>query len=134
MGKFWHCVYVDTQERVPASEVPDKATCEENRNGTGNYEWVNQKVNFDNVGIAFLALLQVGTFSGWTEIMENAVDSTEKDMQPSTEASPLYYLYFLAFTIVGVFFLLNLFIGVIVDHFSTLRKKVTRVNILIIFL
>ena len=125
MGKFGHCIYLDTGIRVPASIVPDKETCEiQVENVTSNYLWVNPKVNFDHVGIAFLALLQLGTFEGWVGITESGVDAVSKDKQPIFEHSPWFYLYFVAFIIVGVFFTLNLFIGVIVDHFSSLRKKV----------
>lgn len=38
-------------------------------------EWVNTRINFDNVAYAYLALFQVATFKGWLAIMDNAVDT-----------------------------------------------------------
>lgn len=35
-------------------------------------------------------------------------------------------IYFLIFIIFGSFFTLNLFIGVIIENFNTLKKKVTQ--------
>ena len=34
------------------------------------------------------------------------------------------YSFFVAFIVVGSFFVLNLFVGVIIDNFNTLKKKV----------
>lgn len=42
------------------------------------------------------------------------------------------YGFFIAFIVVGSFFVLNLFIGVIIDNFNTLKKKVSRENIAIL--
>ena len=36
------------------------------------------------------------------------------------------YLFFVAFIIFGSFFTLNLFFGVIIDNFNTLKKKVNK--------
>jgi len=58
------------------------------------------------------------------EVMEDAVDSAGIDKQPYFEASLYSYLFFVAFIIFGAFFTLNLFIGVIIDNFNMLKKKV----------
>lgn len=56
--------------------------------------------------------------------MADAVDSRGVDLQPSREASLYAYVYFVIFIICGSFFTLNLFIGVIIDNFNMLKKKV----------
>ena len=45
-------------------------------------------------------------------------------MQPKFENNMVAYCFFVAFIIVGSFFVLNLFVGVIIDNFNTLKKKV----------
>ena len=45
-------------------------------------------------------------------------------MQPKFENNLVAYCFFVAFIIVGSFFVLNLFVGVIIDNFNTLKKKV----------
>uniref|UniRef100_A0A8C2VP99 Sodium channel protein n=1 Tax=Chinchilla lanigera TaxID=34839 RepID=A0A8C2VP99_CHILA len=86
-----------------------------------NYTWRPLNVNFDHVGMAYLALLQVATYKGWLDIMHAAVDSTKDGVQ--FEANTLMYLYFIVFIIFGSFFTLNLFIGVIIDNFNQQQKK-----------
>ena len=58
------------------------------------------------------------------EVMADAVDAREVDLQPDWEASIYNYFYFVIFIVCGSFFTLNLFIGVIIDNFNMLKKKV----------
>lgn len=74
--------------------------------------------------MGYLALLQVATFEGWMEVMADAVDATGVDLQPQREANLWAYIYFVIFIVCGSFFTLNLFIGVIIDNFNMLKKKV----------
>ncbi|OWK58502.1 Sodium channel protein type 5 subunit alpha [Lonchura striata] len=91
------------------------------KNGT----WTNSVVNFDNVGMGYLALLQVATFKGWMDIMYAAVDSREIDEEPQFEARLRMYAFFVVFIIFGSFFMLNLFIGVVISNFNQQRKKIS---------
>lgn len=77
------------------------------------------------MGIAYLALFQVATFEGWMEVMQDAVDARGVDLQPQREANIYAYIYFVIFIVCGSFFTLNLFIGVIIDNFNMLKKKVS---------
>ncbi|NXG43481.1 SCN4A protein, partial [Psilopogon haemacephalus] len=90
-----------------------------------NGQWTNSDVNFDNVGMGYLALLQVATFKGWMDIMYAAVDSREVNQQPKFEAFLAMYMYFVIFIIFGSFFMLNLFIGVVISNFNQQRKKIS---------
>ncbi|KAM6210827.1 sodium channel protein type 5 subunit alpha-like [Sarcoramphus papa] len=90
-----------------------------------NGTWTNNDVNFDNVGMGYLALLQVATFKGWMDIMYAAVDSRKIDEQPKFEAFLAMYMYFVIFIIFGSFFMLNLFIGVVISNFNQQRKKIS---------
>jgi hypothetical protein len=66
------------------------------------------------------------TFEGWMEVMADAVDARGVDLQPQREANLYAYIYFVIFIVCGSFFTLNLFIGVIIDNFNMLKKKVRR--------
>ncbi|EDO46797.1 predicted protein, partial [Nematostella vectensis] len=122
-GKFYKCVNAE-DEKLSPSVIPNKTACLDHP----DYRWVNANVNFDNVINGFLALLQVATYEGWMEVMADAVDSTKIDQQPSYEANLIAYAYFVVFIIVGSFFVLNLFVGVIIDNFNTLKKKYEEIN------
>ncbi|KAF2985679.1 hypothetical protein EK904_012214, partial [Melospiza melodia maxima] len=125
-GKFYHCVNTTDKEMLTPEQVSNKSMCEDMNRTTGNVRWKNVKVNFDNVAIGYLSLLQVATFKGWMEIMYAAVDSTEVEKQPKYEHNLYMYLYFVAFIVFGSFFTLNLFIGVIIDNFNQQKKKISQ--------
>uniref|UniRef100_A0A665VDI1 Sodium channel protein n=1 Tax=Echeneis naucrates TaxID=173247 RepID=A0A665VDI1_ECHNA len=120
-GKYFHCVNSTTGQRFLPSEVKNKTECEAHQKDA---RWKNVKINFDNVGLGYLALLQVATFKGWMDIMYAAVDSQAK--QPEYEINLKMYLYFVVFIIFGAFFTLNLFIGVIIDNFNQQKKKISQ--------
>uniref|UniRef100_A0A8C8HTB8 Sodium channel protein n=1 Tax=Oncorhynchus tshawytscha TaxID=74940 RepID=A0A8C8HTB8_ONCTS len=106
-GKYGRCVnrtgYIHN-----VSVVNNKTDCLA-MNDTQFY-WTKVKVNFDNVGAGYLALLQV-------------VSLVEE--QPIREVNMYMYLYFIIFIIFGSFFTLNLFIGVIIDNFNQQKRKIS---------
>uniref|UniRef100_A0A671WEQ4 Sodium channel protein n=1 Tax=Sparus aurata TaxID=8175 RepID=A0A671WEQ4_SPAAU len=120
-GKFGRCVN-RTGHIYEAAFINNKSECEA-LNDTSLFYWTKVKVNFDNVGAGYLALLQVATFKGWMEIMYAAVDSRAVEEQPIKEINLYMYLYFVIFIIFGSFFTLNLFIGVIIDNFNQQKRK-----------
>ncbi|XP_065438765.1 sodium channel protein type 5 subunit alpha-like isoform X1 [Chrysemys picta bellii] len=127
-GKFGKCVNLTEGKSELNTSIKNKQNCTA-YNETQKIYWTNGKVNFDNVGSGYLALLQVATFKGWTDIMYAAVDSRGKEKQPKKENNPYMYLYFVVFIIFGSFFTLNLFVGVIIDNFNQQKKKISRQDI-----
>uniref|UniRef100_A0A3P9BHA2 Sodium channel protein n=1 Tax=Maylandia zebra TaxID=106582 RepID=A0A3P9BHA2_9CICH len=123
-GKFYYCVNTTTNKNFLVSEVKNMTDCRQMENGSARV--MNLKVNFDNVGMGYLALLQVATFKGWMDIMYAAVDSQTKvpEEQPDYEINLYMYCYFVVFIIFGAFFTLNLFTGVVIDNFNQQRKKI----------
>ncbi|XP_023277622.1 sodium channel protein type 2 subunit alpha-like [Seriola lalandi dorsalis] len=121
-GKFGKCVN-RTGFIHSVTVVNNKSDCL-GMNDTQFY-WTKVKVNFDNVGLGYLSLLQVATFKGWMEIMHAAVDSRGVEEQPIREINLYMYLYFVVFIIFGSFFTLNLFIGVIIDNFNQQKRKMS---------
>ncbi|XP_071977924.1 sodium channel protein type 2 subunit alpha isoform X1 [Engystomops pustulosus] len=122
-GKYYHCVNTTTGEMFLDTDVNNKSECFQLIKANQSARWKNVKVNFDNVGAGYLALLQVATFKGWMDIMYAAVDSRKLEDQPKYEDNLYMYLYFVIFIIFGSFFTLNLFIGVIIDNFNQQKKK-----------
>uniref|UniRef100_UPI0037E71A3F sodium channel protein type 4 subunit alpha B n=1 Tax=Semicossyphus pulcher TaxID=241346 RepID=UPI0037E71A3F len=123
-GKFYYCYNETAEEMFSPDDVHNKTEClaliAENFT---EVRWRNVKVNFDNVGMGYLSLLQVATFKGWMDIMYAAVDSTNEGSQPKYEDNLYMYIYFVGFIIFGSFFTLNLFIGVIIDNFNQQKAK-----------
>ncbi|KAM3917143.1 sodium channel protein type 2 subunit alpha-like [Leptodactylus fuscus] len=123
-GKYGYCINVTTEEYFKTNIVNNKSDCLALIAQNESARWKNVKVNFDNVGFGYLALLQVATFKGWMDIMYAAVDSRKVEEQPEYEDNLYMYLYFVIFIIFGSFFTLNLFIGVIIDNFNQQKKKI----------
>eukprot|EP00094_Tigriopus_californicus_P006087 TCALIF_05863-PA protein Name:"Similar to para Sodium channel protein para (Drosophila melanogaster)" AED:0.15 eAED:0.18 QI:29/0.48/0.42/0.88/0.68/0.76/26/1108/2230 len=74
-GKYYKCIDLLTGLRVSAEIVPNSEAClSEN-----NTAWVNSRITFDHVGHAYIALFQVATFKGWIPIMNDAIDSRDKE-------------------------------------------------------
>ncbi|XP_014912482.1 sodium channel, voltage gated, type VIII, alpha subunit b isoform X1 [Poecilia latipinna] len=123
-GKYYYCFNETAEAYFLPNDVNNKTQCFEliNSNYT-EVRWKNVKINFDNVGAGYLALLQVATFKGWMDIMYAAIDSRKVEDQPVYEDNLYMYIYFVIFIIFGSFFTLNLFIGVIIDNFNQQKKK-----------
>lgn len=58
-GKFYYCVNTTTDERFDISQINNFSQCEELIQNNETARWKNVKVNFDNVGLGYLSLLQV---------------------------------------------------------------------------
>ncbi|MBZ3869142.1 Sodium channel protein type 9 subunit alpha, partial [Sciurus carolinensis] len=80
-GKFYECVNTTDGTRFPQTQVENRSECVALMNSSTNVRWKNLKVNFDNVGLGYLSLLQVATFKGWMDIMYAAVDSVDNKFQ-----------------------------------------------------
>ena len=88
------------------------------------YLWSLSSLNFDNILNACITLFFICTGDGWVTIMHQGVDGVGADMQPQRNANQISALYFVCAVIIGQFFLINLFIGVVVDNFSRMAHLV----------
>jgi hypothetical protein len=86
-------------------------------------EWVNQTSNFDNILNAMVLLFEIITKEGWMDVMYNGIDSTGVGLQPKLNNSPILIIYFVSFIIAGNIFMLNLFVGVVIDKFNRLKDR-----------
>ena len=50
------------------------------------------------------------------------------DEQPADESYLGAYIFFVVFIIIGAFFVLNLFVGVIIDNFNSLKRRASFFN------
>lgn len=119
-GAFFSCVDASTGKLV--DNVSNKSECLH----LNNTMWYNKKINFDHVGNGYLALFELATFSGWQDVIAIGVDAAGIDLQPKREINYWAYLYFVSFVIFGSLFTMNLFVGVIIDNFNSLKRKVIK--------
>uniref|UniRef100_A0A8D0D3F0 Sodium channel protein n=1 Tax=Sander lucioperca TaxID=283035 RepID=A0A8D0D3F0_SANLU len=120
-GKYGHCVNRTSDEDFLPSEVKNKTECEKFDEAA---RWKYHKINFDNVGLGYLALLQVDY--NFNVLMSHFLSPLQQEHQPEYENNMFMYIYFVVFIIFGAFFTLNLFIGVIIDNFNQQKKKMSQ--------
>ncbi|XP_040923279.1 voltage-dependent T-type calcium channel subunit alpha-1G [Toxotes jaculatrix] len=111
-GKFFFCQGVE--HRV---NIANRTDCEH-----ANYTWVRHKYNFDNLGQALMSLFVLASKDGWVDIMYNGLDAVEVDRQPKLNHNPWMLLYFISFLLIVAFFVLNMFVGVVVENFHKCRR------------
>ena len=70
-----------------------------------------------------LTLFVVSSLEGWPDIMYQATDATSIEKGPEQDASYYYSLYFIFFILVGNFFFLNFFVGVISLNYEEAQKE-----------
>ena len=86
--------------------------------------WANPYLgHFDSVGPALLLLFESATMEGWPDVMYAHIDATTQGHAPSKNASRAQGLYMVVWTILGGMFLINVFVGVIVDAFAALKRS-----------
>ncbi|XP_074182524.1 voltage-dependent T-type calcium channel subunit alpha-1I isoform X4 [Rhinolophus sinicus] len=110
-GKFYHCLGMDTRN------ITNRSDCM-----AANYRWVHHKYNFDNLGQALMSLFVLASKDGWVNIMYNGLDAVAVDQQPVPNHNPWMLLYFISFLLIVSFFVLNMFVGVVVENFHKCRQ------------
>ncbi|XP_051985788.1 voltage-dependent T-type calcium channel subunit alpha-1I-like [Xyrauchen texanus] len=110
-GKFYYCVGLDVKN------ITNKSDCL-----SANYRWVHHKYNFDNLGQALMSLFVLASKDGWVNIMYHGLDAAGIDQQPVTNNNPWMLLYFISFLLIVSFFVLNMFVGVVVENFHKCRQ------------
>ena len=63
-------------------------------------------------------LFVVASLEGWPDIMFLALDYTGPTKGPGYDVSPGFMMYFVIFILIGSFFFLNFFIGVLFLKFN----------------
>ncbi|XP_011890003.1 PREDICTED: voltage-dependent T-type calcium channel subunit alpha-1H isoform X8 [Cercocebus atys] len=110
-GKFYYCEGGDTRN------ISTKAQCR-----AAHYRWVRRKYNFDNLGQALMSLFVLSSKDGWVNIMYDGLDAVGVDQQPVQNHNPWMLLYFISFLLIVSFFVLNMFVGVVVENFHKCRQ------------
>uniref|UniRef100_A0A7N6BZC2 Ion transport domain-containing protein n=1 Tax=Anabas testudineus TaxID=64144 RepID=A0A7N6BZC2_ANATE len=110
-GKFFYCFGPDVKN------ITNKSDCLQ-----ANYKWVHHKYNFDNLGQALMSLFVLASKDGWVNIMYHGLDAVGVDQQPVTNNNPWMLLYFISFLLIVSFFVLNMFVGVVVENFHKCRQ------------
>ncbi|XP_073996715.1 ca[2+]-channel protein alpha[[1]] subunit T isoform X3 [Rhodnius prolixus] len=112
-GSFYYC------EGPNIKHVKNKTDCLADEKNV----WLNRKYNFDDLFKALMSLFVLSSRDGWVNIMYTGLDAVGVDQQPIENYSEWRLLYFIAFILLVGFFVLNMFVGVVVENFHRCREE-----------
>jgi len=89
--------------------------------------WDTPDANFDNALFGIRTLFEMMSTEGWIDVMNAGIDAVPHEnkmpMQPKKNNRKLPIIYFVIFMVFGSQFILNLFVGVIMDNFNKIKEK-----------
>lgn len=112
-GTFWYC---NEEDAAISAQIITKADCE--RLATNPNSWQNRPYNFDHIGNSLMTLFVLSSIDGWVEIMYHGIDAVGVDMNPKENHREGLAFFFVGFLLIGGFFIINMFVGVIVENFQ----------------
>eukprot|EP00762_Andalucia_godoyi_P008681 ANDGO_00428.mRNA.1 Muscle calcium channel subunit alpha-1 len=117
-GKFYRCndLAVETKNQCTGNFTDLNGS-------TIQRDWSQPMANFDNFGNSILTLIGIMGTEGWTDVMYDGIDATDYDRQPRRNNNPANALFFVSWIVVITFFMVNLFVGVLIDKYFTLKEE-----------
>ena len=119
-GTFYYCDTVNVPEYAQP-EIMTKWDCLDYGG-----DWVNQDGNFDNVFVALQTVFGMISTEGWLNVMWSAVDSTNIHQVPLRNNNLLAIVFFSIIMVLASLFILNLFVGVVINTFNEEKEKLSR--------
>ena len=83
--------------------------------------------HFDNVLDGGITLFNIMTTEGWIDVMWTAVDASEINQVPKSKDFGLTVIFFLVIIFFFHLFILNMFVGIVINVFSE-EKKTLELN------
>merc|ERR1719316_1787658 len=123
-GKFYYC---DEDDRLLSEQIKTKQDCI-TLSSKGENAWVNQPYNFDHLGNSLMTLFVLSSIDGWVEIMYYGVDIAGVDKQPQENNNEGLVVFYVGFLLIGGFFIINMFVGVIVENFQKNGEAIAEGN------
>jgi ABC-type glycerol-3-phosphate transport system permease component len=73
-----------------------------------------------------ITFFHMSTTVGWALVMYQAVSQRGIDMEPSDHNQPLWSYFFICFMVIGSFFILNLFVGIVINTFNRQKEVLSK--------
>jgi len=80
--------------------------------------WSNRRNNFDNIFTSLLTLYEAATTEGWVDLMYATMDIAGEGKAPIFNNHIENSLYWVLFIFICTFFIVQLFVGVIIDNYN----------------
>jgi hypothetical protein len=117
-GKFYRCNddSVSYEWQCTGTFLNEKGIVEQR-------QWKTPLSNFDHFGYAELTLAGIMSTEGWSDVMMDGIDAVGVGRQPQRDYAPWNSLFFIAWIVLGTFFMVNLFVGVLIDTYFAISEK-----------
>jgi len=73
-----------------------------------------------------MTLFQVATLSAWNNVMYQANSLGGLDFDMITNTTQYNSIYFIVFVLIGAFFTLNLFVGIVISTYNREKDKLDK--------
>ena len=113
-GKFYYCRMDGEYSYVELT----LHACE-NAGGT----WQPWYENFDNIGTSLLTLFCEASTEAWSDVLLRAIDASAVDYGPIVEIEKINGMFFIGFMLIGNFFLMNFFTGVMFLKYAQAARR-----------
>jgi len=85
--------------------------------------WINFNQNFNNIIVGTISLIEISTTEGWVALMHQGIDFVGPMREPVRDNQELMGFFFVAYILIGSFFIMNLCVGVIIDNYSKEKEN-----------
>jgi hypothetical protein len=86
--------------------------------------WKNHDQNYDNFGRAMMAIFQMVCIGNWSQLMYQVMAAVDIDIVPVSKSNIYISLYFITFNAVMLFFVINIFSGIVISTFNRERDRI----------
>jgi len=66
----------------------------------------------------------MATTAGWASQMQKGIDFTSPDETPVRNNNQYLAFFYIIFILVGSFFILNLFVGIVISNFNREKERI----------
>eukprot|EP01065_Artemidia_motanka_P040131 TRINITY_DN4976_c0_g3_i1.p1 TRINITY_DN4976_c0_g3~~TRINITY_DN4976_c0_g3_i1.p1 ORF type:complete len:2745 (+),score=778.15 TRINITY_DN4976_c0_g3_i1:71-8236(+) len=122
---------VHEEQNCTGEFVFNESTAFGTREVVKTMQWETFDNDFDNTLTAMFSLFIMAIGDDWASLMYAGMDATASNPKvghrtgPSYNNRPYMSLYFVIFVVVGQFFLMNLFVGVLINTFVKTKERET---------
>ena len=121
-GDVTYPLWTDTAAVANAPTTEHACLSYRDSNGISIYKWQNSKDNFDHLGAALLCLFEIATLEGWVSLMHLGQDAVGPHIAPRKDSQPYMAIYFVLVIVIVSFFIINLFIGALIEQYSICKE------------
>lgn len=86
-------------------------------------DWRNPPFHFDNIFMSMLTLFEICSLEMWPDYMYPCVDAIGPGKAGERNHNPGIAIFFILFIFFTTFFIMNLFVGVVIDKFHAIKDE-----------